>query len=530
MLGYFKKILRTLKIKKEAEQQRQAPTAPDPQCFDVSLDQNLRLFKQQLGNSSDIVIKEFQIDGANGLRCALLLIDGLVDQENVNLSILKPMMYEAGVKMKTDCTGSLDIASLRQEFLSVGEVKLLSTIDEALGDLFSGQTILLVDKAKEALSIGLRKWEKRGIDEPQTETVVRGPREGFTETLRVNTSMLRRKIKNANLRMETMKIGRQTNTDICIAYIEGIVKPGLIDELKKRLSLISTDSVLDSGYVEAYIEDAPYSIFPTVGNSERPDTIAGRLLEGRAAIIVDGSPFVLTVPAVYIEYFQSPEDYYIRTYYASALRFIRVFSFLITILAPALYVAVTTFHQELIPTKLLFTMTAGLSGVPFPALVEALIMMVMFDILKEAGVRLPKPVGSAVSIVGALVIGQSAVSAGLIGPFMIIVVSITAISSFVVPAQTDALSLLRYIFLLLAGFLGGFGIIMGLLFTFTYLVSLKSFGVFYLSPITPLNAQGMQDCFVRMPLWKMMKRPFTPVSENDVRRRPRETFSERKGG
>lgn len=530
MLDYFKKILRQLKIKKEAEQQEQAQAAPAPCGFDASLDQTLALFRQRLGNSSDIVIKEFRIDGIRGPRCALILIDGLVDQENVNLSILKPMMYEAGPKMKADCDGRPNIAELSREFLSVGEVKRLSTLDEALGDLFSGQTILLIDKAEEALSISLRKWAQRGVDEPQTETVVRGPREGFTETLRVNTSLLRRKIKNANLRLEAMKIGRQTNTDICIAYIEGIVRPGLIDELKKRLNAINTDSVLDSGYVEAYIEDAPYSIFPTVGNSERPDTVASRLLEGRAAIIVDGSPFVLTVPAVYIEYFQSPEDYYVRTYYASALRFIRVCSFFITILAPALYVAVTTFHQELIPTKLLFTMTAGLSGVPFPALVEALIMMVMFDILKEAGIRLPKPVGSAISIVGALVIGQSAVSAGLIGPFMIIVISITAITSFVVPAQSDALALLRYIYLVLAGFLGGFGVIMGLLFALTYLVSLKSFGVFYLAPITPLNKQGMKDSFVRVPLWNMVKRPFTPASRNDVRRRPRETFSEREGG
>ncbi len=530
MLGYFKKVRRYMKVKKEEEQQRRTQKAASAQSLYASLDRNLALFKERLGNSSDIVIKEFQIDGDKGLRGALFLVDGLVNLENVNLSILKPMMYEAGLKMKTDDTGRPDIDSLSSGFLSVGDVKKRSSVDEVLGDLFSGDTILLIDKAKEALSIGLRKWEKRGIDEPQTETVVHGPREGFTETLRVNTSMLRRRIKNPSLRMEAMKIGEQTHTDICIAYIEGIVKPGLIDELKKRLGAISIDSVLDSGYIEAYIEDAPYSLFPTVGNSERPDTIAARLLEGRAAVIVDGSPFVLTVPMVFIESFQSPEDYYIRSYFASALRFLRVVSFLITILAPALYVALTTFHQELIPTQLLFTMTAGLSGVPFPALVEALIMMVMFDILKEAGIRLPKPVGSAISIVGALVIGQSAVSAGLIGPFMIIVISITAISSFVVAAQSDTTSLIRYLFMILAGFLGGFGIIMGLLFVLVYLVSLKSFGVYYLAPVTPLNRQGMKDCFVRMPLWKMVKRPFTPVSGNDVRRVPRETFPEQKGG
>ena len=523
VLRYFKKLRTAMKINREAEQQKQNKKNASAQRLYPSLDRNLTLMKQRLGKSSDIVIKEFKIDGDKGLHGALLFVDGLADQNNVNLSILKPMMYEAGIKMKMDDTGRPDIESLSSEFLSAGDTKKRSTFEDVFGDLLSGNTILLIDKSGEALSIGLRQWEKRSVEEPQTETVVHGPREGFTETLRVNTSLVRRRIKTPDLRMEAMKIGEQTQTDICIAYIEGIVKPGLIDELKRRLGTISTDSILDSGYIEAYIEDAPYSIFPTVGNSERPDTIAGRLLEGRAAIIVDGSPFVLTVPMVYIESFQSSEDYYIRPYFATTLRFIRVVSFLITILAPALYVAVTTFHQELIPTQLLFTMTAGLSNVPFPAFVEALMMVLTFDILKEAGIRLPKPIGSAISIVGALVIGQSAVSAGLIGPFMIIVVSITAIANFVVPAQYDSLSLMRYMFLLLAGFLGGFGIMMGLIFMLIYLVSLKSFGIYYLAPIMPFNQQGMRDCFVRMPLWKMVKRPFTPGFENDIRRRPRQT-------
>lgn len=521
MLEYIKKIRRYMKVKREAELQQQLKKDASSESLFTSLDKNIMMFRMRLGNSFDLIIKEFQTDGDKGLRGALLLMDGLINIENVNLSILKPMMYEAGPKMKTDDIGRPDIDSLSTEFLSVGDVKKLSCVDDIMGELLSGNTILMLDKAKDALSIGLRKWEKRAVSEPQTETVVHGPREGFTETLRVNTSMLRRKIKNANLRLEVMKIGEQTHTDICMTYIEGIVKPGLVDELKKRLDAIVTDSVLDSGYIEAYIEDAPYSLFPTVGNSERPDTVAARLLEGRAAVIVDGSPFVLTVPMTFIGSFQSAEDYYIRPYFASSLRFIRVLSFIVTILAPALYVALTSFHQELIPTQLLFTMAAGRSNVPFPSLVEALMMLVMFDILKEAGIRLPRAIGSAISIVGALVIGQSAVSAGLIGPFMIIVISLTAISSFAVPAQTDATSILRYIFLLLAGFLGGFGIIMGLLFMLVYLVSLKSFGIFYLAPVTPLNRQGMNDCFVRMPLWKMVKRPFTPESGNNIRRRPR---------
>ena len=350
--------------------------------------------------------------------------------------------------------------------------------------------------------------------------MVRGPREGFTETLRINTVLIRRKLKTHQLRFESMTIGKQTKTDVVLAYIQGIVKPELIEEVKKRLEQIKTDSVLDSGYIEAYIEDAPYSIFSTVGNSERPDTIAGKLLEGRAAIIVDGSPFVLTVPMLFIEGFQTAEDYYLRAYFASSLRIMRFFCYFIAIFAPAIYVALTTFHQELIPTQLLFTMTAGLSGVPFPAMVEALIMVVMFDILKEAGIRLPQPIGSAVSIVGALVIGQSAVTAGLIGPFMIIVVSLTAIASFVVPSQQASVSLLRYFYLILAGLLGGYGIALGILFILVYLVSVKSFGVAYLAPMTPFSRRGMKDVFVRMPLWTMVKRPFSIAGENITRRAP----------
>ena len=485
-----------------------------------SLKKNLALCKQYLGDSSDVVIKEFRFGCNEKLSGAVLLIDGMVNIDLIELNILKPLMYDTSICIQQDECASPDIDQINRAFLSSSDVKKRPTIGETLDALLSGDTVLLVDGAKEALSIGTRKWEKRSIQSPETETVVRGPREGFTETLRINTSLIRRKIKNPNLRMEAMKIGEQTKTDICIVYIKDIVKEGLIEEVKKRLSEIKTDSILDSGYIEAYIEDAPYSIFTTVGNSERPDTISGKLLEGRAAIIVDGSPFVLSVPMVFIESFQSPEDYYIRPYYATSLRAIRLLCYFITILAPALYVALTTFHQELIPTQLLFTMTAGLSGVPFPAVVEALIMVVIFDILKEAGIRLPKPIGSAVSIVGALVIGQSAVTAGLIGPFMIIVVSITAIANFVVPAQSDSISLLRYYFLILAGLLGGFGITIGALFILVYLVSLKSFGVQFMSPITPLSREGMKDCFVRMPLWSMIKRPFLIAGENKTRRVP----------
>ncbi len=514
-MRYFKKIKTAVKIKKQAGGNKEDETKA---VLLSSLEKNLEQLKEMLGESSDVVIKEFRLGCNHSLKGALLCIDGLVSAELISGGILKPLMYDTAYKLSVNNECRLSFDSLNPVFVSVGETKTVTVTEDLLHDLLSGNTIILIDGSKEALTISTRSWEKRGVEEPASENVVRGPRQGFTETLRTNTSMLRRIIKNPNLRFESVIVGKQTKTDIVIAYIKDLVKPELIEEIKGRLKSVSTDSILDSGYVEAYIEDSPYSIFSTMGYSERPDVVAGKMLEGRAAIIVDGSPTVLTAPMVFIEQFQTSEDYYIRTYFATYLRFIRLVSYFLTILAPALYVAITTFHQELIPTSLLFTMTAGITGVPFPALVEALAMVITFDILKEAGIRLPKPIGSAISIVGALVIGESAVSAGIIGPFMVIIVAITAITSFVVPKEMDSTTVIRYMMLILAGFLGGFGIVMGLLAILLYLVSLSSFGVAYLSPITPLSREGMKDTFIRAPLWVMLFRPKNIAGLNQKRR------------
>lgn len=512
-MSYFKKLKMAARAKKEGAPGKEAGKTQ----ILCSLDKNLVRLKETLGESSDVVIKEFLFGCDRSLRGALLCIDGLVNAELISAGILKPFMFDTAYKLSVSHE-RLDFDAIDPVFLSVGEVKRVLTLEDLLHDLLSGNSIVLVNGSKEALSISTRSWDKRGVEEPATENVVRGPRQGFTETLRTNTSMIRRILKDPGLRFEMVIVGKQTNTDIAVAYIKDIVKPGIVEEIKDRLQSINTDSILDSGYVEAFIEDSPYSIFSTIGYSERPDVVVGKLLEGRAAIIVDGSPIALTAPMVFIEQFQTSEDYYIRAYSATYLRFIRLLSYFLTILAPALYVAITTFHQELIPTSLLFTMTAGVSGIPFPALVEALAMVITFDILKEAGIRLPKPIGSAVSIVGALVIGDSAVSAGIIGPFMVIIVAITAITSFVVPKEMDSTTLIRYAMLILAGFLGGFGIVMGMLALLIYLVSLRSFGVAYLSPVTPMNRAGMKDTFIRAPLWAMLFRPKNLVGGNRKRR------------
>ncbi len=314
-----------------------------------------------------------------------------------------------------------------------------------------------------------------------------------------------------------MKIGRRTQTDIAIAYIKGIAPEHVLTELKKRLQSIDTDSILDSGYIEHFIIDAPYSIFSTIGYTEKPDVAAAKLLEGRIAVLVDGSPFVITVPYLFVESFQAAEDYYIGFIIASMLRLIRYFAYFTTVFAPSIYLAVLTYHPEMIPTSLLFTLAASEEGLPLPLGIEMFLMLVVFEILREAGIRLPRAVGSAISIVGALVLGQAAVAAGIVSDFTVIVIGITAVSSFVVTPQADSSALLRFMCYIISTLLGGFGIVMCVLATVIHMSTLRSFGVPYLSPLSPFVQEDMKDVFVRFPLWKMTFRPKSLEPEDKKR-------------
>ncbi len=471
-----------------------------------NLNKNLSLLQDILGHSNDVNIREFCFGNQGKIKALLIFIDGLVDARIINESILRPLMYnsrfiDSGGKVTTD-----PLREIERSMLSVGNIKRINRVGDIVHNILSGSTALLIDSFCEAVIISTRGWETRGVQESKTDSIVRGPREGFSENLRANTALLRRKIKSPDLIIESRTLGKKTQTDICIAYLKTVVNPRLIKEIKRRLEQIKTDAILESGYIEQFIEDNPLSPFPSIDNNEKPDIIAAKILEGRAAILVDGTPFVLTMPMVLIENFQSAGDYYSRPYYTSVVRIIRYIAFLVGILAPAAYVALTTYHQELLPTPLLITMAASREGTPFPAMIEALAMGVVFEILREAGVRLPRPVGQAISIVGALVIGESAVSAGLITAPMVIVVAFTAICSFVVPALYDVQVIIRVILVILAGFLGEFGIFIGLLGLLVHLCALQSFGTPYLSPLAPLNPSGLKDVFVRAPLWLMSNR------------------------
>ncbi len=465
---------------------------------------NLLSISGRLGKNPDIIIREFKIGSQEQINGAIVYVDGLVDRNQIDRDILSPVMSKVinQVDFKEDL-----FLTVQSQIIAVGDITIKSMISDLVDSVLSGDTILLIDGYKKALTISTKGWEKRAIEEPASEVVVRGPREGFTESLRTNTALLRRKIHNPNLAFEVMRIGKQTQTDVCIAYIKGIAADSLIVEIKRRLLGIQTDSILESGYIEEFIEDAPFSIFPTIARSERPDAIAGKILEGRAAIIIAGTPFVLTVPMLLIETFQSPEDYYARAYYGSLIRLVRYVAFGFSLLLPAIYVALLSFHQKLIPTPLLITLAAAREGLPFPVAVEALGMGLIFEILREAGIRLPRPIGQAVSIVGALVIGQTAVSAGLVGAPMVIVVALTAIASFVIPTLSDLTAILRIALTIMAGLLGAFGIIIGLVVLVIHLASLRSFGTPYLSPIMPFFITDMKDVPVRAPWWAMWLRP-----------------------
>ncbi len=472
-----------------------------------SLAENHNKLKEILGESSDIIMRNFEFGRMRGVKGLLIFVDGLVKSDVINECVVKPLMYDSTVFSGPTVRTSHSIESLKNTMVAVGDVKEVKTFEEVTSGCLGGDTVLLIDGFDKALVISSRGWDKRGVEEPRTEAVVRGPREGFNESLRTNTALMRRKIKSPALRMESFCVGRKTRTDVVVVYLDGVADLDLLSTVRERLNAIDTDAIFESGYIEQFIGDAPFSLFPTLGYSEKPDVVASCVLEGRVAIIVDGTPFVLTAPRLIIESFQSAEDYYISALEATVLRLLRFIAFFISITAPAVYVALTTFHQELIPTPLLLTMMGAREGVPYPALMEAGIMMVIFEILREAGLRLPRPVGQAVSIVGALVMGESAVSAGLISAPMVIVVAIMAVSGFVVPTLEQAGSILRVILLILGGVMGGFGIVMGLLGTLIHLSSLKSFGVPVLSPIAPVSSGILRDGFFRAPLWAMRKRP-----------------------
>lgn len=516
----FQSVIKKLKYwqhmnKAQRSQDGSDKPAPPP-VLHRDLNKNLQSISQILGKSNDVKIHEMRFGRDGEYLGALVFIDGLVNSDAITEGILKPLLSFRTLDEKPSGNPANAFEDIQRTVLCNADMDVKETLSELIADCLTGNTMLLMDGVAKGIMVSTKGWEKRGVSEPQTESVIRGPREGFTENLRTNTALIRRKIKSPQLRMDHVIVGRKTLTDVCIIYLDHVADPKVIDEIKRRLEGPQVDSVLDAGYIEQYMEDAPFSLFATIGYTEKPDVAAAKVLEGRVAIVTDGSPFVLTAPMLFIESFQTSEDYYIRPFFAAFARLLRYFAFILTVYAPAIYIALTTYHQEFIPTTLLLTIAKAREGTPFPAFLEALIMVFSFEILREAGLRLPRPVGQAISIVGALIMGDAAVSAGLVGAPLVITVAMTAVTGFLVPMQSDVASLLRLISMTLAAVLGGYGIAMGLIATLVYLAALKSFGVPYFESFA--LSRDLQDTLIRMPLWFMTKRP-KDIAQNDTTRR-----------
>lgn len=485
-----------------------------------SLRDNIEMINSILGENIDFVIRELSLGKNEKIGGAVFYLDNLVDIDLLDKSILKPLLYEIRAIGLKGC----DIVEELESGALISRAQMVKGDDfyEVVSSVLTGEVGLFIDNYPGVFIISSKGHKMRSVTEPGAENVVRGPREGFIEGLRVNISLIRRRLANPNLVFENIIIGKVSKTNVCLCYIKGLVYPRLVAEVRSRLYRIDIDAVLESGYIEELIEDNPFSPFPQVGNTERPDRVVAALLEGRVAILTDNSPVALIAPGELFSLLQASEDYYARYQIATVTRWLRYFAFISSLVIPSLYIAITNFHQEMIPTTLFISIAASRQGVPFPALVEALIMEISFEALREAGIRLPRPVGQAISIVGALVIGQAAVQAGIVSPLMVIVVALTGIASFIAPQYNIGIAtrMLRFPLMLSAAFLGLFGVMAGLLTILLHLCSLRSFGVPYLSPLTPLHLEGLKDVLVRAPHWSLALRPDELVKKNRRRIKP----------
>lgn len=477
------------------------------QAFEPGISDNVATIDSILGASVDVQKREFMLCGNPDRSGVLYFLDGMADSQAID-GILRALVV-LGNELNLDPASLSSADAIRTRLMYNASAKPCDKVADGVIGVASGDTLVLVDGIPEGILVSTRGWKDRGIEEPSTENNVRGPRDGFTESIRSNTAHIRRRIKDPLLRFDAMIVGTRTKTDINIAYIEDIVKEGLVDEVKRRLAKIKIDAILESGYVEELIEDAPLSPFNTVQSTERPDKVAAALLEGRVAIFVDNTPVVLIVPTYFWQFMQAPDDYYDRYWVGSFFRFVRYVAFFISLLLPSLYVMLVSFHSEMIPTKLALTIASGREVVPFPVFLEALMMELAFELMREAGLRMPKPIGQAVSIVGSLIIGQAAVQAGLVSPFMVIVVAITGISSFAIPSYSSSLAirLCRFPILVASGLFGLLGFATMFFALLLHALSIRSFGESYLAPASPYHHSDQRDMLLRLPIWMLDKRP-----------------------
>jgi spore germination protein KA len=469
-----------------------------------NLDEMKEKIISSFGHTSDLMFEEMKIAETDGL---LFYLESTIDTNQLQTTFLNKRTYQANRSF--DLQTEEGLKDYCQQEFGGAVYELVETSDEVINALLNGYVVIAIKAFPLYISISMTNTNFRQVAEPTSQTVIRGPKDSFVEGSTTNQSLIRRRIRNPNLCFEQFLIGSETKTKVILGYINGIANEKIVGEVRERIKKINVSAVFESANIEECIADKTLTLFPLALNTERPDTVSGNLVEGKIAIIIDGSPFVLLVPAVFTDFFISSEDYYHDVYIASFTRILRYISFMIVIITPAAYVGILTFHQEMLPTNLLISIVAQRQRVPFPAVVEVFIMEITFEILREAGVRMPRAVGQTVSIVGALVIGQAAALAGLISNIMVIIVAITATANFVAPVYSlsTASRMMRFILIIIASFLGLYGVLIGLIFMVAHLSSLRSFGVPYLAPAAPFSINNQKDVFVRFPYWAMNRRP-----------------------
>ncbi|MFT9494437.1 spore germination protein [Anaerosolibacter sp.] len=467
--------------------------------------ENKEYLQKILKGGEDIIYREFSI-GEKKQQLLLVYVDGMVDKTLLNEQILKSLM----VDLRRSTYGEIvSIESVKNRCLSVSEIKEVETFDKLVLGLLSGDTLVFMDGEPHGLVIGSKGWDSRGVAEPTTEKNVKGPKDCFVETLRSNTVLIRRRIRDPNLAIEMLEVGRRTKTDVALVYLKGVIKEGLAEEVKQKIKKVDIDGIIDSGQLEQLIAAKKWTIFPQTVSTERPDKIVAGILEGRFAIIVDGSPFVLLAPAGFADYLDAPDDYYENPMVTSILRITRYLSFFLSASLPGIYIAMVNLHPGMFPPKLVISIVATRGALPFPTYIEMFIMESVLEVMQEAGIRLPQSIGQTVSIVGGIVIGQAAVEAGLVSPIVVIIVSLTAITSFTLPSYglNLACRALRLPFMVAGATLGFFGIIAFSIMVLTHMASLDSFGVGYFEGFSPYRIGSLKDAIVQAPLSLMRSRP-----------------------
>lgn len=509
---------------KEKENQKKENESYDkPSDISENLKDNLDRIKKvySVPINGDIVLREFKIIVKDkAISAFIVLIDGLADRKVVDDDILQPLMLLSNLDIKGD---EKEIAEfIKNHLLPHNQLKETKNFRDVIDEVNFGGCGIFIDKVDIAFTADVKGWEHRNVSRPNTELVIRGPQEGFIENVRSNTALVRKILKDEDLIVENMTVGFRSKTPCAIMYIRDITNDEIVKEVKRRIKGISVDYIIDSGELEQYLEDSSVLPTPQITATERPDRVAGMLVDGKVAVILHGSPFALVMPTTSFDLINTPEDIYLRFPYGTALRFIRIFAIILALLLPGMYVAITNYHHDMIPTDLLFAVSAAREKVPFPSVVEILIMEIAFELIREAGIRIPGPIGPTLGIIGALILGQAAVAANIVSPILIIIVAVTGIGSFAFPNFSMALSfrLLRFGYIFLGAIAGFLGITTGLFIHGIWTVSAKSFGVPFMVPFAPRTTGGLADSFVRGPLWKQEKRP-DYVNPKDLQRQPR---------